>query len=331
MRKFEQLRSMLAREVLALDYNNIMLGAVVQDFIENTYIPKIKERMTRLRDEDVQEREKLERVLGLWQKELKNKEWNDKSVKRLKDTAAKFRITGDDYIQDAASDLIASIYSGDKVFQDLTNFDPEDGPSRLMQIWLTAIWRRGINHFRDLLRHDQTLLNRAESTSNNDGDTIDPLDRITGDASVNEGEIDALIRQMRTHVMKFSYKGESIKDDPILVSLVDTWLDAFDRKNDLSEVDFKRDVAPKVTRLFDIKYNTIMKRKWPVVLNALADFFSKEFSGNKAYFEKILKASEDKDIVTRVAEDFYIRDMKAWVIEPTLKIREVMKNAYAKV
>jgi hypothetical protein len=334
MQKFHQLRRMLARHVLALDYNNIMLGAVVQDFIENTYIPKLKAKISRLRDEDTREREKLERVLALWQRELKNKEWNVKAAKKVKDVAAKFRITGDDFIQDAASDLVLNIYSGsdNKTLQDLRNFDPEDGPSKLMSFWLTAVWSRAHNHFKALVRKDKTILERAEGSKSDDGDVLDPLDKIKGDAPVSEREIDALIRQMRTHVMSYSYKGNKIGDDPILSELANAWFLAFDRKNDMSAVDIKRDVAPKVTKKFDIKYNTIMKRKWPAVLDALADFFSKEFSGSKSYFKRMLKASEEEvSMQERLAEDFFIREMKAWMIGPAYRIQEVLKRAYAKV
>lgn len=334
MRKFQQLRRMLARHVLALDYNNIMLGAVIQDFIENTYIPELKRRLSRVRDEDESERAKLEKAIDLWQRELKNKEWNFKAGKKVENTAAKFGIKSQEMIEDAASQLVVNLYDGSdsKTLQDLKQYDPEDGPQKLMSFWIMAISRRAINYFKSLVRKDKTILERATGVRDDEGNEVSPLDRLTGNAPITEREVDVLIKQMRSHVMKYSYKGTKIGDDPILAELADAWFTAFDRTNDMSEVDIKRHVAPRVTKKFDIKYNTIMKRKWPAVMDALADFFSKEFSGSKGYFQRMLKASEDGlTIQERVAQDFFIREMKAWMMEPAKRIERVMRSANAKV
>jgi len=341
MENFTQLRVIMAREFLALNPKNVILGAIVQGIITEEYLPKLRRELDRIREDDVTKRNQLEKVIELWEASAKSSEWNNKAVYIIRNVARSFKVT-DDEAEEAAQAVAVGIYDTDKKFYDLLyDHDPTHGPDGskgLMGLWLRAINFRTRNHFRSLMQ-EKALVNKVNPVSDEEGNVRDPFDDVSGGQSEAEAfndkrESDRIMREMRQFVLN----SPKVKRSEEATAIFNVWIKALESAKHRSKVEgleslavvkFKRDVAPKVQKKYDIGYPQILQLYRKYILPAMADYLADQFDGSEAYFKKLLKAGE-RDMPSRIADEFYHRDMKAWIIGPTLKLQQVMR-CYAEV
>jgi hypothetical protein len=157
---------------------------------------------------------------------------------------------------------------------------------------------------------------------------MDVLDNIAGTKRMNESDSDKLIKEMRREIKKDS----KVKGDDNAEALLEAWLDAIEQHNNLGKVQFKKDIFPRVVDAIGLSYQGVMaiwrRKVQPAIIKwAMSAYPSKD----KSYLERVFSASEQGDMVGRLTEEFYMRELKAWLVEPSLVIGRFLKKAYAKV
>jgi hypothetical protein len=337
MQKLNQMRMMFARMVMAVDYNNVVLGYVMLDIIENTYLPKLNRKLQDLREEDVSERAKLDKVISLWEKEAKdikkgNKNvWNVKPAKAIEGIAAARGIKDINAVEEIIQNYVGSLYSTDKTsMAKFTQADPEEGVNRIQGLWVSRAKDRAKDMVKVMLRHNpQTSdFNKVMPTKSDEGSDIDPLDKLVGDAPVSEREIDTFIKQMKGYVLRNS----KIKSDEYLTAMFNVWAKALDKRDSIGDVQFKRDVYPEMADRFGAKYNAALISFKRNVVPVMAKFMVEQMGGNQRFYEKLITSKKDeRTMQERIASDFYSQEMATWLMEPALRIQEVLKKAYAEV
>lgn len=336
MQKIHQLRLMFARHVLAIDYNNIVLGYVILDVIENTYLPKLNTKLQRLREEDISDRAKVEQAIALWEKEAKdikasNKNaWSAKPARAIEGIAAGFGIKDDNTVEEIIQNLVGNLYSTDRSSMNmLQNYDPEKGVSQIQGAWTSRLKDRAKNLIKKMFRDNPETNIRDQATpSSEEGDPIDPIDKLTGDAPVSERELDTFIKQMGQYVLRDS----KIKNSDYLTAIYNTWAKAFDKRDDIGSINFKSDVFPVISDRFQKKYPAVLKIFKERIVPVMAKFMVSQMGGNQNFYEKLITSSEDqRPMHERIAEDFYNRDMAAYILEPALRIQDVMRKFHATV
>jgi len=126
-------------------------------------------------------------------------------------------------------------------------------------------------------------------------------------------------------------KDPKIKGDDYIEAIFSSWVRAFDKHNDIGSINFKRDVYPEVGDLFGKKYPAVLRMFREKVVPAMANFMVNQMGGRKSFYERLIISSDSRPMHERIAEDFFLQRISAWMMEPAIRIEKLLRRAYAKL
>jgi len=307
------------RMVLALDYNKVVLGEVILDLVENKYLPSLRRKLDKARDES--ERERLQELIDLWEpygdrKTSQGADWNKMAAAQVTNATKKWGLGNSD-AEELAADVAGLFFIQPATRKNLENFDPEKGPERLGREWRGTVYRQVMDRIMKKFAEKRGGgMTRIEPDNG-----FDPIEYVESNVmhEIDKDVLTKIRRQMEKYVRK------TLGRDDVAQAVFARWLAVATEKGPeyLRRKMVKEVYEPVSAQLADRGKNVNvggLSSRWKKIKQAIVDFFEEEkgiILTDKA--KRSLKVScvadvSEEGLVGVVASNVYRARFAEWML-----------------